>query len=77
MEMLEVHGRDGENCGIITINNTLNVEAYGGAGGSSGINLKDNTGDIENGGDSGSGIGAGGYPAARNRSEEELGRWSW
>lgn len=51
-------GGDGEDCGTVMIHDSLTVNAYGGAGGSSGILSK------ENAKDSGSGTGAGGYPAA-------------
>lgn len=51
----------GEDAGIICIHNSVIVFAYGGAGGGTnkGIGY-------------GAGIGGGGYPAARNRTEEEL-----
>lgn len=52
------NGGDGENCGNVMIFGDLTVNAYGGAGGSSGTL----TG--ENKKWSGSGTGAGGYPAA-------------
>lgn len=51
-------GKDGENCGIINIYNNIQIYAYGGAGGSSGILSGDNRQQT------GSGTGAGGYPAA-------------
>lgn len=79
MDKVEMHGRnwsinsdgrDGEDCGTITINNDLVVYAYGGAGGSSGVNLRDNAGY------SGSGTGAGGYPAA-GIGRWWSGWWSW
>lgn len=55
---IAVDGGDGENCGTVIIYDTITVNSYGGAGGSSGILSK------ENAKDSGSGTGAGGYPAA-------------
>ena len=58
-------GQEGENCGIVNIYNNVTVKAYGGGGGSAnpGTNAY-------------AGTGGGGYPAARNRSVEVLGRWS-
>lgn len=46
-------GENGENCGIVNINENIVIYSYGGAGGSA-----------SKSGDNNSGSGAGGYPAA-------------
>lgn len=56
-------GNKGEDCGIVTISNSVLVEAYGGTGGSGGgvtLNVNPSTGEL----DVQSGGGGGGYPAA-------------
>ena len=65
-------GGNGENCGIVNIENDVKIYAYGGSGGSGGSGV-----DVSAG-------GAGGYPAARNWRWSELagGRgkslgWCW